>query len=330
MMDEQLSAKIKIMSLLATVMVVYRHSLNYLAFFNSWSGEGVNGFVQDGCMVLTQIAVPYFFLVSGFFFFKKDYYDTLKYGKMLTKKGKTLFIPFLIWNIVGLLCLIVTGQYVQVSSVSDFFLNIMDSRYYGPLWYVRDLMTLMLIVPIYQWIYRWNNWVAYAIIFATLYYYWMPIDCGWISSEGILFFFLAGILQKHSGILCKRLPGNWVWLMFVVWVVLCFTTPFFQYLHKLCTLLGVITFWLIADRIPFFRSKGILELAKYSFLIYVLHFYLIKIMKVILGKSFFGNEWVSLAAYLILPIITCVIVVVIGCIMRRYMPKLYNLSTGNR
>lgn len=330
MMNEQLSAKIKILSFLATVMVVYRHSLNYLAFFNSWSGEGVNGFIQDGCMVLTQVAVPYFFLVSGFFFFKKDYYDIQEYRSMLAKKCKTLFIPFVIWNVVGLLCLIVTGQYVQAASAGEFFLALMDSRYYGPLWYVRDLMTLMLIVPFYQCIYRWNNWVVYAIVFAALYGYWMPIDCGWISSEGILFFFLAGILQKHSAYLCKRLSGHWICLMFVAWVVLCFTTPFFQYLHKLCTLLGVITFWLMTDHIPFIHSKGIIKLTTYSFLIYVLHFYPIKVMKVILGKYFFGNEWVSLAAYLILPIITCVIVVVIGCIMRRYMPKLYNLSTGNR
>ena len=330
MMNEQLSNKIRTLSLLATVMVVYRHSLNYLAFFNSWSGEGVNGFIQDGFMVLTQVAVPYFFLVSGFFFFKKDYYAGEEYKMMLRKKWKTLFIPFVIWNTVGLLCLLVTGQYSQPVSVGDFILRLADSNYYGPLWYVRDLMTLMLIVPVYQWIFRCNNWIIYATVFAALYYMWIPIDCGWISTEGIFFFFLAGILQKHQEILQRRLTATVVWLLFAVWIVLCFTTPFFQYLHKPCTLLGVVVFWLVSDHIALLDSKVVMRLARYSFLIYVLHFYPLKVMKVALGRLFYGNEWVSLAAYLILPIITCVIVVVIGCIMRRYMPKLYNLSTGNR
>ena len=329
-MKPQLSAKIKALSLIATIMVVYRHSLNYLAFFGSWKGTGINGFIQDGCMVLTQVAVPYFFLVSGFFFFKKNYYDSQEYKRMLIKKSKTLLVPFLIWNIVGLSCLIVTGQYTQMPSISDFFFELIDSRYYGPLWYVRDLISLMLIVPLYQWIYRWNKWAIYVVVSVALYYYWTPIDCGWISSEGIFFFFLAGILQKHPDFLYKRVSGKIVWIMFAVWMVLCFTTPFFQYLHKLCTILGIVTFWTAADHIPFFRNKRMMELTQYSFLIYVLHFYPIKIMKVTLGKLFFGNEWISLAAYLILPIVTCVIVAIIGLAMRMYMPKLYHLSTGNR
>ena len=74
MLNVSLSHKIKVASFLATIMVVYRHSLNYLAFFNTYSGEGVNGWVQDGIMRLTQIAVPYFFVISGFFFSRKNYY----------------------------------------------------------------------------------------------------------------------------------------------------------------------------------------------------------------------------------------------------------------
>lgn len=76
MIDMELSSKIKIASLLCTMMVVYRHSLNYLAFFNSWTGHGISGFVEDGVSLLTEIAVPYFFIISGFFFF----------GFLITKK----------------------------------------------------------------------------------------------------------------------------------------------------------------------------------------------------------------------------------------------------
>ena len=67
-MNKDLSVKISIAGFICTLMVVYRHSLNYLAFFHSWSPQGLNGIVEDSCMRLTQIAVPYFFMVSGFFF----------------------------------------------------------------------------------------------------------------------------------------------------------------------------------------------------------------------------------------------------------------------
>ena len=64
-MNKDLSVKISIAGFICTLMVVYRHSLNYLAFFHSWSPQGLNGIVEDSCMRLTQIAVPYFFMVSG-------------------------------------------------------------------------------------------------------------------------------------------------------------------------------------------------------------------------------------------------------------------------
>ena len=46
-MNKDLSVKISIAGFICTLMVVYRHSLNYLAFFHSWSPQGLNGIVED-------------------------------------------------------------------------------------------------------------------------------------------------------------------------------------------------------------------------------------------------------------------------------------------
>ena len=52
---------------LCTIMVLYRHSVNYLAFFNSWNGFGINKIVQGTISSLTEIAVPFFFIVSALY-----------------------------------------------------------------------------------------------------------------------------------------------------------------------------------------------------------------------------------------------------------------------
>lgn len=101
MMNKKISENLRIASFIATVMVVYRHSLNYLSFFDSWTRNGYNGFIQDGIMCITEVAVPYFFIVSGFFFFKYTYDSKKEYFKMLQRKSKSLGIPFLFWNIIG-------------------------------------------------------------------------------------------------------------------------------------------------------------------------------------------------------------------------------------
>ena len=66
-MNEELSNKLRIAGFICTVMVLYRHSLNYMAFFNSWTGFGINKVIQGSTLNFTEIAVPFFFIVSGFF-----------------------------------------------------------------------------------------------------------------------------------------------------------------------------------------------------------------------------------------------------------------------
>lgn len=311
-------------------MVVYRHSLNYLAFFNSWQGEGINGFVQDGCMALTEVAVPCFFLISGFFFLNRNYYEIAEYKNMLLKKGRTLLLPFVIWNLVGLLCLVVTQQPLSLSFVWDFILQLFNSKYYGPLWYVRDLMVLMLLVPLYQWIFRINHWILYLLVVIGLVWYWIPIDCGFLSSEGLLFFFLGGVLSRHEQALYQQVPRYLTVLFSLLWLYLCFFTPAFHYLHKCCTILGVICFWNLMEAPALYENEKIKYLAQYSFLIYVLHFYPLKVFKVLLGRAFFGNEWVATASYLILPILVVVLIIGMGMLMKRYVPKVYRVSVGGR
>lgn len=84
-MNKDLSVKISIAGFICTLMVVYRHSLNYLAFFHSWSPQGLNGIVEDSCMRLTQIAVPYF-LWYPVFLLGKNYYEPQSYRQMIIKK----------------------------------------------------------------------------------------------------------------------------------------------------------------------------------------------------------------------------------------------------
>lgn len=49
-----------------------------------------------------RVAVPCFFLFSGFlFFFKiKDYFTVELYKKQIKNRFKTLFIPYILWNCI--------------------------------------------------------------------------------------------------------------------------------------------------------------------------------------------------------------------------------------
>ena len=57
--------------------------------------------------VLPTIAVPLFFFISGFLFFYKVDFDKNVYIKKLKSRYHTLVIPYLIWNFVGFLILLI-------------------------------------------------------------------------------------------------------------------------------------------------------------------------------------------------------------------------------
>lgn len=55
-------------------------------------------FTQGVC----RVAVPTFFLMSGYLFFKNlEYWNNQEYVKKMKSRFWTLFIPYLLWNLIA-------------------------------------------------------------------------------------------------------------------------------------------------------------------------------------------------------------------------------------
>lgn len=329
-MDKILSDKIKTISFLCTAMVVFRHGLNLKAFgLESYESSYVS-IIEHGISKITEVAVPYFFIVSGYFFFRYSYYRSGEYVTMLKKKIRTLFIPFIFWNIVGLFPLLLTHQFIFEDNPLQYVLQLLNSNWNGVLWYVRDIMTMMVIAPLYTWIFIVNNRWIYIILFILLFINWWPVECSWLSSEGILFFFTGGILQKNSKILNREIPIIVLSGLGIIWIISCFCFPFYWPIHRYNTLLGLIVVWQLFRYIPQYLSVWMLNTSVYSFFIYVIHIFIIKSMKLGVATFFPKNEIAALLSYIILPLLTISITLYIGKGLNKYSPKVFNIIMGGR
>ena len=331
-MNKDLSVKISIAGFICTLMVVYRHSLNYLAFFHSWSPQGLNGIVEDSCMRLTQIAVPYFFMVSGFFFLGKNYYEPQSYRQMIIKKIHTLFIPFVIWNVTGALCLLPFDKKAVGTDIFSVIQNLFNSHWYGPLWYVRDLMVVMMLYPIYGWLFRIKSSLPIWITVTVLFYLWKPIDCSVLSSECLVFFVLGGLIGKHPVMLSVRMRLAPTLAISAIWFAACFTgfMTFNEWIHKLTDMTGIVAFWQLLNHIPETWRQKMLHLSTFSFLIYVMHFYPMKLFKQGIAHIFYGNDIIATITYILLPIMISYLIILIGQGWIKLSPKTYSLAIGNR
>lgn len=336
-MNSNLSNNIRIASLLCTLMVIFRHSRNLIAFWGTENITNTCSFVENGFSTLTEVAVPYFFLVSGFFFFRNNYCKKKEYSAMVLKKGKTLLAPYIIWNIIGFVILWLAGSWVNdnptsVNSLAAFFEGLLLSDYDGPLWYVRNLMMMMALVPIYGWIFQINKLLLYGIIGIGLFLWWWPVDCTWYSSEGFLFFFLGGVIQQKQIIWDKRLTLAPLAILSCLWIVVCFFHPLWSiWMNKLATLIGIICVWSWLTYMPNKSFKAwMLRISSFTFFIYVTHIFVIKTLKLLIAHLYPQQEMVALLAYFVLPFVAFLLLYWIGKQWCKLSPQSFLLCMGGR
>lgn len=332
MINENLSYRIRWGTFICTVLVVLRHSLNNYAFygtrdFPSWEVS----FVENGFIRITDIAVPFFFLVSGYFFFGRKYrLNDGTYSAMLKKKIRTLLIPFVIWNVVGGVVLLMYKRELLGTNIWSLLENFLTSQWYGPLWYVRDIMLMMLLYPVYSWILRKKFRLLFLLILCVLSYFWEPGNSSVLSFEGMFFFLLGGLLTPIN--IDKSYRKTIACFLVLLWMIVSFCQLYFfrMLILKINILFGLISFWGICQQLTRFDKSKYKELFSFSFLIYVLHFYIEKIMKVTIGHYFYQNDAVAIVAFFLIPILTILIILGLGKVLRKVFGKIYYISTGLR
>lgn len=107
--------------------------------------------------VLGGVAVPTFYLISGYFSFSKgkDWLNPTCYTVEIQKKIRSLLFPYLFWNILFILVVflrdtIVTKSFAPLLSYSleQLFNDLWIGPINYPLWFLRDLIVINLLLPL--------------------------------------------------------------------------------------------------------------------------------------------------------------------------------------
>lgn len=161
---------------------------------------------------LSDLIVPVFFLISGYFFFKnRGGQEKFLIGK-LKRRLRTLLLPYCIWNTLGILLVVIKDPLKLFSGgiLSSFWMyngwaeGENGQTTYFPintaLWYVRDLMMVVLCSPL---LYLGLKKIGYGVIltltglftFFSLHYVDWHLNQ---LSTAFLFFSLGAWLSLHG------------------------------------------------------------------------------------------------------------------------------------
>lgn len=354
-MDKQLSDKIKIISFFSIVLVVFLHSFNIgdalnpneILFKKSfiWCIEDIISFG------LTRIAVPIFFILSGFLFFLNSNGSINDFLKKIKKRVRSLFIPFLLWSLFGIgfyfilqsipcLTPFFTKELIIDYTFQKWFLTIFVNPIPYQLWFIRDLMVLVLISPLLYYLLK-HFWQGTLLLVFIL---WIFISNEFQNSIEASFFFLAGgYLSIHNPKFIEISYRKKVKYFVLVWLFLVLIKTSMGYLDiqsfairgflKISILIGIISFWGIYDLL-FTIDSGIkeklLQVSGFTFFIYLSHEPLLTVIK----KVFFivlGKEEINyLQVYIVAPVSTILCCILIAVVLKNNLKTLYEIITGGR
>lgn len=202
--------------------------------------------------VIASAAVPTFFFISGYLYFLNiDQFTWNTYKQKTHKRLHSLIIPYLLWNLLSFLCIIVKlaikvaahripsdelTNYVTSSSWHIFW----DYGQWGemqnllgwtkvctgpvdtPLWFLRDLIIVSLAAPIIFWLISKLRFIAILILFA-IYASTIGYIIQGFSPTAFFFFGLGAYfaLNKIDIVNFARKIKYLLWIIFAVMLIPC-------------------------------------------------------------------------------------------------------------
>ncbi len=362
------SDKIANLSWICSILVVLIHAGTY-AFNIPGSetatiyGKNISTFIQmffaEG---VCRVAVPLFFIFSGFLFFQNFELTPACVGKKFQRRVFSLVIPYLFWS-GGTFLFFYIAQSVPATAVYfssrpvvgiglEKTLNyiLLDSLN-SPLWYLRNLIILTVFTPL-----------IYVLI-KKLWYIALPAACvcgilgiGVLSLRGsaICTFcigsflaiqgdMLSGIWEKlthYKKTFTTILSAAWLILLIGKACYLC-TLPVsvlltgrypaaLNILNIINVILGVPAMWLLYDVWAAKREVKRTNSGTHGMMVYAMHHPLIAIVKKVLLMILGSSMWLSLLCYFASAAITIGIALLLSKVLQRYVYGFYSLISGGR
>ncbi|MDR0606256.1 MAG: acyltransferase, partial [Bacteroidales bacterium] len=239
-MNLYLSDKIKVLSLVSILIVLCIHS-----GFHAYEIEGMrlNEYVQGAISeMIGRCAVPLFYIISGYLFFYEIPNGLHSIFEKQKKRMRTLLIPYIIASVFFVFfCVLVTivpgtAQFIN-SSILPLFENNLGNIFYNifydagtgmpiaaQLWFLRDLILLVILSPIWYLLYKYLRWYWVIGVFALNY-----LSLNHFPVYPLFWFGLGGALVS-TNIFNWNIKSYKISILLVTFLILCTLQLFYSQL----------------------------------------------------------------------------------------------------
>lgn len=358
--DQQLQSKvISFLRFPLIVGVLFIHSQTSLAVVGGISNLNTPVFniVRDlFSYILSAVAVPLFFMMSGYLFFYNTEFSKECYKDKLKKRWRTLVIPYLFWNGIYLLFNVLVAYVPSLSATfkgSPISWEYVVTAFWGctkgvdciypiayQFWFIRDLIVMVLISPLFYIYVRRTRNLGITIIGLL----WMlNISIPYFGMRGMssvaIFFFMLGawfsINKKNLITECRNLAtvAYIAYPLLVIADLLTIHEGYNIFIHNLGIVVGIVFSFNIAGLlVQKMRMANIAFWSSVSFFVFAIHdpWILTQIRKVEIAVFHPNNDFVLLLLYFVNVLLTILIAVSIYLVTKKVAPHFIAVITGGR
>ena len=344
MMNERME-NLRAVGFLCALMVVSIHCWSPHLFV---AGAASLSSLKAGMLILltaslSRVAVPCFFVLTGFFLARRFCLGMSWYRTVIQKRFLTIYVPFMIWNAINVALAFAFGKAVDTSPSMIFQKIAGLNPYVGTaciqFWYLQTVIIWVLVSPVILPVLKRDVFaipmaillaVAWVLNYRCVPYAISPWAFLWLTVGT-----MAAFHENHTAVVAAKLrtskirAAGWAVLsltvLFRIFAGLSRDAALFNLAEKVLVPIGVATLFLNSDVIawmlvPFRRLWGL------GFFVYAFHTIVISVIALVFSRVP-GNEFCDAVCKLVggVAVSLCV-----GFTLRKVQPKVFAVVTGGR
>lgn len=341
--DKDVSARIDVLRAILIGLIVLCHGGRWIGAVVPFASPFSNFALTMVNSGFDCVAVPLFFAISGFLLLRKLDGTPAAYWRLLRTKAMAIGLPFLLFNAVWIVWLFVFGSIPLFSSASAVLTAGIPQKLLGigtapinyPLWFLRDLLLVFALAPVFLVFFRFLPGGGLLLLGAL---WFLASPTSEYSLAGFCFAFYAGGFLVRTRANLRDTAGwdRYVLPLFAVGSVVVGLQPWLGLdpyalaaLKKIYQMVGVVAFWCLARRDWIKGNQLLHRVAAMSFFVFLAHEPTVSVLQSrLMGLWRPDSTLGQLVAYPVVGLAAITLLSLLGWGLARYVPRVFSVLTG--
>lgn len=314
---------------------------------------------------IVHLAVPTFFVISGYLFFKNvNEFTRSIYWIKIKSRSISVLLPYLFWNLLYLAFLLflkTLGVIVHGNDIKGIMEFVQENGGYcnmiwscqelvqknvfgntvisyfptnAPLWFLRDLYVTMLFSPIIYFLAKKTN-IWFIVIMGCLYYLQWQLPFPGVSITAIFFFSLGALfgIKKYDLVEFSRKYKKGTYALALMLIPILFMQEYSDMVFPIFRLLGVFALLAIFSSLSQHEklSHSLERMTEFSMFVFVAQYFFLDICRAFLIGLVSGSGLLrETFLYVITPAFIIIVMLISYIGAKKVCPKLLSFTLGNR